>query len=282
MDTSHFLSAVYEVIRLNYPSGNPEGMTAARAGFLIRQAFPGLSWESIGFPKLKHILEELQARGLIRIGTNRKHALSVWLASDTESQGVATSAVVSPWPPRHSLRKDVWNAFVLELPLGRRFLNRRTGNVRMATPDAPNASQDWVEIRPIGQETQKAWARDFLQANNLENDEACLAALDAPDWYRHLPGALGANKANLLPSWNRVRTQYVIGHVREWCETESVPESFVFEQRVSREERPQGMVGMASRDIRSAVLRALSRMTVDELLEIRSFGEVFGLGLCVR
>ncbi|MEQ8789883.1 MAG: hypothetical protein RIC55_26550 [Pirellulaceae bacterium] len=263
MDTSQFLSAVYDVLRLNYPSGNPDGMTAARAGLLVRRAFPNLQWESMGFPKFKHILEALQTRGWIRVGENQSRALSIWLTSEPDegSQGVSTSN-----RPRALLRKDVWNAFVLEFPLGQRFLNRRTGAVRMATSHVPQEPNQWIEIPQLSQEAQKSWASEFLVANEIENDEASLSALVLTDWYRQFPRALALKADALRTSWNRVRTQNVVSYVRDWCESNSIPEDLVFERNWSTS--PQSTGGKTQRELREALLRAIGRMSLDELTEI--------------
>ena len=117
MDRDAFLSAVSKLILSNYPKDPLRGLKASEVGLLIRRGLPEVSWESFGYPKLKGILADLEASGLIRTGVDEKQAFTVWLpgtpastiersATQPQQQGLAQR---EPFRP---LRKAVWSAFV--------------------------------------------------------------------------------------------------------------------------------------------------------------------------
>lgn len=267
MVTNEFLSAVFELIKLNYPVGSPDGMSAARVGMLIRQAFPQVSWESIGFPKLKHILSSLEARGWIKTGQNSKFALSIWL---TEPIRESQTAIPSP---RHNhrqfLRKDVWNAFVLEFPRGRRFLNRRNGAVRLAAIDAPDASDDWVEFEPIQQQLQRTWSEGFLDSHQLLSTPPFSTLLNSAEWYRGLRDELLRRDPTLVGAWNRARTEKVVEYVNQWCANNGVPQELLFERSRFAQAQTEKAVPSSAINLREALIEAVGRMSLEELLEIR-------------
>jgi hypothetical protein len=267
MDNSQFLAAVLDVIRLNYPSGSPDGLSAARIGLLVRHAFPKLEWISLGFPKLKDVLAELETQGLIRTGANRKGAFSVWLASEPQVPYAEPKPTIRG---SHSpmLRREVWYAFISSSPPGRRFLERKSGSIRMAVANEPVEAGDWVEIQPIAQDTQRSWARDFLSSQNLPDEAEAEASISDAEWFRSLADFLTRKHPELLASWNRLRTQNTVSQVRQWCEEHSVPFELVTE--LPRWQQLNSRVGTIAdaNDLRRALLHAIQQMPTSELLEL--------------
>lgn len=269
VDNSQFLTAVLDVIRLNYPVGSADGLSAARIGLLVRHAFPKLDWVSFGYPKLKDVLAELVAQGLIRTGSNRNGAFSVWLASESPPPFLSLKPRVSE---THSsmLRRDIWYAFVSSLPLGPRFLDRNSGAVRMAVELSPSDMENWVEIQPVSQEVQKGWASEFLSSHNLLEAEGVQKSLSGTEWFRSLADFLSQKNPELLSHWNRLRTQNTISQVRRWCEEHSVPFDLVTElPRYRQKSLRIGDGGNCScNDLRQELLNAIQRLPTSDLLEL--------------
>ncbi len=93
MDREGFILAVAELIQHNYPVNNPDGMLAARVGVLIGRAYPNVDLQSVGFNKLRFLLEALVRRGIVRTGHNRKNAFAIWLC---DSPAPSESKTIEP------------------------------------------------------------------------------------------------------------------------------------------------------------------------------------------
>ncbi len=143
-----YLDEVYRVIRENFTPTDPTGgMTAAAIGYLVKLHVT-CEPAPLGFPKFKDVLDQLEERGLVRIGLNAKKALSVWLLQQPDQPPLPTA------PPRagrrfRPLRKAVWLAFVTATSERRRFFNRITGEVKMEAESGLEADPSWVEIVPV-------------------------------------------------------------------------------------------------------------------------------------
>jgi hypothetical protein len=270
MDNKEFLGAVLDLIRLNYPAHQPGGIRVAYLGNLIHRAFPNVHWTSFGFLKLKNVLDELETQGAVRTGRDHNGTFVVWPANAPVSATPAipeSKPALSARPYLPMLRREVWFAFVSETPVGRRFLDRNTGDVRMAASNVPSDSGDWVEIQPIDQETQRQWARDFLTAQGLLNGEVQTCLADR-QWYRRLAEFLEQRRPEALASWNRLRTQNAIGHVRNWCESHAVRFDSVTESFLRRKQFDESASGPRTKDLRQALLKAIEKMATSELLEL--------------
>lgn len=268
MNIQQFLSAVLDLIRGNYPIGNPDGLLAARLGVILRQAFPNVNWTSFGFIRLKDLLAELESQGKIRVGPNRSGAFSIWLPDEPTNvmSVVAISGKSSSWP---RLRQEVWYAFISDTPSGRRFLDKNTGAVRIAVSTKPNEEGEWVEIQSVRQDTQRLWAREFLATQAFGDPNQFDAMLAGEDWYRRLAEHLSQQSESSLAAWNRLRTQNTIGIARAWCDENSVEFERLLEQ--DRQHAPRQVIPTASPQedtLRSALFVALRRMTTPELMEL--------------
>ena len=275
MDRDTFLSAVSELISSNYPEGDPQrGLKASEVGLLIRRGLPEVLWETLGYLKLKEILADLEARRLIRTGFDEKHAFTVWPpdAPASQTERSATQPLQEGLAQRERfrpLRKDVWSAFVTAWPPGKRFIHRRDGTVRMGFAEPPGPTSDWVEIKPLDQDSQKAWANEFLAQRGLEQDEGVRRALESPTWYRELTEKIREVNPLIATHWNQRRSMRVVQAVQDWIKSNDLPPESVFEPYA-----PAGRPTVAARrsavtGLRGGLLAAVQQMTVDELLKIK-------------
>jgi hypothetical protein len=257
LSQSQFLDSVVQVIRAN---GGERGIKGSTLGQLIRRALPDQHWQACGFPTLKALLQELVKQQQVRIGNDDQGAFAVWL--------LAKPADLSPQRQRYNpLRQDVWNAFAISYPSGRRFMHRTSGAVRMGQVERPTPADQWAEFEAIGDEEQRKWAREFVA--ELEGGNQFTEAVNAEDWFRRFPREL---RLSAIPDvgrkWNRVRTERVSAHVRNWCEENKIDPELAFQQQASADLAFRPASASVPRETRTVVLAALARMTTDELLQI--------------
>jgi hypothetical protein len=264
-----------EVVNTNLGQ-NGRFLTAARLGFLLRRYQPAINWQNFGYSTLKEFLLVLEGKKLLRLADNEKGALAVWLPQE-QFRLEPTKAQPPKWYA--PLRKPFWLSFVVEQPPGRRFFNRVTGVIQFGLREAPTPPDQWVEITPISSETQKGWAKEFLNTKNLGNDPRTTAALDDVEWFRKLPDVLRSIDLLLVRDWNRLRTMRVSEAVQVWCTTHTIDTGVAFQApgetsgfdlwtgRISRS-RSHSIPAASRNDVRSLVLSALARMPTESLLEI--------------
>src|SRR5262245_10014075 len=113
MTRDEYISSAFQVIKNNERA--VAGISAAQVGTLLVRSLT-VHWSSFGYPALKWLLQDLEAKKFIRIGPNAKGALTIWLADEAPANTVSTTS------SRPFLRKEVWNAFVSPRPHGRRFM----------------------------------------------------------------------------------------------------------------------------------------------------------------
>ena len=277
MKYEDYLSEVERIISENFRANDPSGgMTAARAGFLVRQTLETTP-EQVGLSKFRDALDELARRNRIRVGANSKDALAIWLPdraamepADGESVSSAGQSPAPPFLPR--LRNSLWLAFVSESPVGKRYLHRQTGHIVVGR-EAPPSSEGWIEIPAVTPETEKAAADRFVQENNLDGDEDLQTALQSDTWYKDFPERLKQIDDGLSRQWNRSRSQRVHAIVEPWRQSNDIPANLIYEPETEKQQ-PNQRGREASRsdnagDLRSMLLQAIDRMSVDELMELR-------------
>ena len=275
MNREDFLKTAADVIRKNFRPDDPSGgMTASKVGVLVRRACSNDLFQ-FGFAKLSEVLSQLVARGAITVGQNSKNALAIWLGTlpQNSTPRASTKGVIrSPMEasPRRLgfLQKPVWWAFVAKLPVGGRFVNRATGEVRMPCEEAPEPSTAWARVNPLDESRQKELAREFLESANLTEDSTIAATLDNPYWFNAFPTALRQRSAMLVSSWNRYRSEKVIEYVFEWCRTNLVPQELILEANPNASKAVVCDERVKTPDLRRALIDAIDQMSLDEILEI--------------
>jgi hypothetical protein len=259
---AEYVDAVYQIIR-TYE--RPEGIKASALGQLIRRALPSEPWTNYGFHSLKDVLAPLQQSGLIRLDA-RDGALAIWLDSKNERP----NRLASPTTKYNPLKKEVWLAFAVARPQGRRFMHRTLGTIRMGLSESPHPADGWVEIEQISDEKQKSWAKAFVNSQGGKFLSAG-AALDDPAWFTVFGKALREIDRDIGHQWNVTRTEKVSACVNDWCEKHKIDLSLVFAQRVPRAGTvPQTLQSKSTNDAttRDVLLAALSRMTTHELSQL--------------
>ena len=242
-------------------------ITAARLGLVLRQASGETTWQSLGYRTLSSFLRMVQGRGLITVGPNEKNALAIWIGEPHSAP-----AEVPETRSYNPLRKSVWSAFVLDNPAGRRYFHRTTGLVRAGITASPSPIDEWVEIKPIPQDEQRRWARDYIRSKKIE-PQTVLDALDAPDWYLRITNAMASIDMALAKQWNRCRTLKISQLVEAWCTEHSLPNTLVFQPKTIGTAAPESVGKAAAQPSdplqhRALVLAAIAEMTTDDLLEI--------------
>jgi hypothetical protein len=269
MQPTEFVDAVFQIIKTHEQA---DGLKASKLGQLVRRAFPNEPRKSFGFQTLKDVLAPLEQRGLIRTGEDRDRALAVWLTGETQSP----IAVVAPTKKYNPLKSEIWLAFISSKPLGKRYMHRTDGTVRMGLVESPHPADQWVEISQIGAEDQKEWAKRFATTNATDEAQGLIAALDGANWFVEFVKSLRVLDANLARDWNRTRTEKVSACVAKWCEQHKIELSTVFAQRPQREPFSATMATTEgssrlspTRDARAMLLAALSRMSTHELSQLQ-------------
>jgi hypothetical protein len=237
---------------------------------LLRQSHAGADWNAYGFRSLKRLLTEMESQGLVQTGNNSKGAFAVWPKEDT-------LVLESPSAPRtyNPLRKPFWVAFVVDQPRGRRFFHRVSGHIRMGVSDPPSPVDEWVEIHPISGETQTQWARNFLEASELQHRHDLYDALSDPEWFRRFPGLLREIDLRWSREWNKARSIAVSETIETWCATHSISPAVAFQSPAARPFATPPVVKPdcsgqmpAAKSRRDKILAALARTPTEFLLEI--------------
>lgn len=131
-----------------------------------------------------------------------------------------------------TVQSEVWQAFTNPDPSRRRFLNRRTGNVKhfLEGEESPEAQEvaakpdEFVEIRPIPGEQHVGWMRGFLDTIAITDAErsACAALLDQPyssGLNLTFTRALGKHAV----AWREFRTTRITDWIKQWSDQQGVP-----------------------------------------------------------
>jgi len=265
MNVEEYLSQVYRIISGNFRSNDPTGsMAVASAAYLVKRAL-GHDQTVFGFVRFKDVLQELENRGLLKTGINSKSAFAVWV---TEKGARAVREAVQPSERFRPLRNPVWFAFISEAPAGRRFLNKKTGEVRVGVTDPPSDDDDWVEITPIDRRQEQENALKFLSEKEI-HDPTVSASVNSERWYRDFPNKLAEQHPTLAWEWKRERSRRVMEAARTWCRQNDVAESLLFEDVPAA--RPEGAgrrTEPADIRLRQLLLAAIQRMSTDELLRL--------------
>lgn len=282
MDPEQYLNEVNRIITSNFQPDDSKGsMTAARAGYYVRQV-TAADHAAAGFLKFKDVLLELERRGAIRIGSDSKGALAIWLHdqraifprinSFVPTEPASTSACGPPGEANTArfrrLRNPVWLAFVGDFPVGRRFMHKETGIIRKGQQNPPQPSDEWAEITPTEPAIDKADAAAFLRSEGRDTDEHLRTALESPAWFREFAAALESVDPFLAAKWKRRRSNRVIAHAEQWRRQHGVGSELIYESRTTI---PQPVVTppTTASQLKDALLSAVRQMEVHDLLELR-------------
>jgi hypothetical protein len=269
MDYSAYLELVSATARKNLKPG-ATSITAAALGALLRQAAPDVTFRMFDRHSLLEVIGDIEAKGLVRQVETEKGALAVEPTNGVGGQTVEPVAKFNP------VRKTVWEAFVLAVPAGKRFMHRRTGSIRAGLDVAPSPADEWVEIKPITSAVQKTWAQEFLRDSTSGEQKRAQESLVAINWHvQDFTKALKEDDELAVRKWNRFRSAQVSSSIQEWLTTHSLPVDFGFQTdtptisdhgAASLEGTGVGL--LPPEDMRRVILAALATLPLDKLLEI--------------
>lgn len=260
MTTTEYLEEVSRVIKDVFRPNDPSGsMPVATAAYLVKQRLR-CNYTTFGFSKFKDVLAELERAGTIRTGRDGKDAFAFWIVDDRADPSCCPKNAI----PSRPLRKPVWFAFVASHPSGRRFFERRTGEVRLGEERSPEG--DWIEILPLDPDAERARAREFLQTNAPELEANVQPSLQSERWYVEVPKTLAESNPRLASRWKRWRSTQVAVYVEDWRTKHGIDVDLIYES--PRSSRRTEQYEEASTGLRQILLSAIQKMTTQQLLEL--------------
>lgn len=288
MNREQFLQSLLGLITAN---SSERGFLVSKLGVMLRRMYGCAPWYTMGFQSLKEALKELEMRGVVRTGSDEKNGFAIWLSSTSQNTpSMATSAEHRVDIPYRKLRREVWHAFVSEMPPGMRFMHASAGTIIVGQTVPPGPIKEWKQIQAIPRQLQHQWAREFLQEKHLGDDLTFLGALTAERWYLDFSYALRTRSPSLCSAWNWFRTQRTLDEVGKWRSENDIPEELAFETAgfpaqaeageaqgaqvwalsvADPESRLSESGSEQTGDLRARILQAIARMPTAELLELR-------------
>ena len=242
--------------------------TAALGGLLLRTS-PEVSWKTFGKRTLSAFIEDLEGAGKLTLIKTDKDALAVTLSD------AACAPAITALEKPSSLRKPIWDAFVLLSPSGKRFMHCKDGMVRVSLDAAPVPAEDWIEISPIDLESQKKWASEFLAQKSAEGKDFSALSV-SEDWQPQIfVQKLRQVDENFARAWNKLRTVKVSSVVQNWLIQNSLPYDLAF-QTITKSSDNKSVAEYFTEkpnirnqdDLRKVILAALSSLPIEKLLEI--------------
>ena len=262
-----YVEKALEIIVASFrPSDPTGGMTVATTAFLVKRKLGDQRLH--GFLKFKDVLAVLSDQGKLRIGTNSKDALSIWLLVDQTVRKPNLRSNTSKF-----LRKQLWFAFVAIEPKGKRFFNKESGEVRLGCEDSPGDS--WVEIEKLEVEDDRGFAKEFVLRNNLDASEF-EESIGADRWFVEFPNQLYKKKSSFPSKWKRERSQRVVGLAKSWSERNGIVPDLIFEKQPRKnfelplkpKRTPQSIGNVRTEEVREAVLSAVALLPTSELVKL--------------
>jgi hypothetical protein len=133
----------------------------------------------------------------------------------------------------------------------------------------PGTEGDWVRIAPITPETQKGWARAFLDLiHDLPAEEA---PLREERWWDAFTNWIRQNKPTAEIEWKKFRTTKVIEFLHSWAKENGINADILFVEPAVREQTqapPKPLPSTEAEKLRQAILRALAEMPLPELTRL--------------
>ena len=268
-----FLSALVHTIQQLQAASGIDSVDVAYLGNTLLSA--GHRWAEHGFERLSEALERLEQAGLVETFRNEKGALRARATTPPIDAPALRPEATHVMPTAHPqrfrpLRSPIWFAFIAPVPEGqRRLLSRRNGTVWGHPGEPPGAQNDWVAVKPVGQDDQRDWAKQFLDDVGIGEDrQELVQSLETPDWFRRFPAALEGRGRSLVRDWNHLRSERIIGYVKDWAATNGIPDSVLFDEapcvrKGSPTERAAG-----AGNLRDALLDAVAELPTDALLDL--------------
>ena len=268
-----FLSALLHTIQQLQAASGVDGVDVAYLGNTLLTA--GHRWADHGFERLSEPLQRLEQANLVETFRNEKGSLRVRATTSSIVAPALRPEAIPVTPTVYAqrfrpLRSPIWFAFIAALAEGhRRLLNRRDGTVWGDPGEPPGAQNDWVAVKPVDQDEQRDWARQFLDdAQIAEDRQELLESLEPPDWFRRFPAALAGRGRSLVRDWNHRRSERIIGHVKDWAATNRVPDAVLFDEAPCVRQPSSTERAAGAGNLRESLLDAVAEMPTDALLDL--------------
>lgn len=276
----------------------------------LQQAIPGFSETELGYPTFRAFVMAAEERGLVKSHLRSDGHTLVLLphellveeaprpAAARPGTGAAAKGTEKPAgrgaaPPRppSRLRPEVWGTFIDWHEQHRRLWDRQTSRC-FAYPTGADGRPAWegepdrfVEVDPVGQNTQIGWMREWAEARPEPSRSQLLAALadNAPrGQFRRDLVRLAA-----VADWRAELQRRVLAHATAWAHSNSVSFDKLLDHRQPEPRpvaatpaaapaataapcaaAPGGAAGTDGERLRALVHRAVDRMTLAELMSL--------------
>lgn len=263
MTTDDYIAQALQVLAASLHQPD-DVLTAAVFGQLLRRANPQKTWKDFDFPSFKRFLETLEQRGHLELVETDKRALAVKPKAAAKMPVEVAPTRANSYNP---LRKAVWAAFVFSVPEGQRYMHRRRGDVRMGLQQSPTPIDEWVEVSPVEEATQKRWGQEFANG-----DAAAEQALSHPQWHSEFPKALASIQPRMRADWNRLRSERISEHVKQWAIRNGVSHEILFEQDAIPSHQKPSVERVESGPLddqnRQAILAAINGLPTSDLMRL--------------
>ncbi len=270
MTNRKFLSSVYEALKAHADTHNNSQITAAKVGSLIRQLYAYPMWQMHGFVSLKDMLLEMERLEYLTITTTEKDALAVDIRAAPDLAALHQEKSEEVVRPRR-MRKQFWAAFAAPKQGVTAYLNKDSLQILFSAFSRPPQGKSWLAIQPVPIERQIELAREYLNSSAFRENYAINAALENSNWYVEFSRALESEQAGLGREWNRKRSSFIASRAVAWCESIGIDPETPFEISSAAYPRSAKVELGSDREadeLRETILRALSQLPTESLLEI--------------
>jgi Uncharacterised protein family (UPF0158) len=267
-------------------AGGGRPYAAALKPLLKRLSNDGFSESRLGFDSFREFLRAAESRGLVELRHTAGGDIEVLPASNQPTP-VGAKVVAKP---EHVIRADLWRAFVDWSPELARvydriedravtfpeeekpFENERHTELRRAVVQQPAR---YVRITPISMDETLAVMRAFAETLADPDERGELQAALTRARPAAAFAAVVRSRPDLARGWHLVRLQDVADRISEWAARHDIAVDFI---RTSQQVSSSGDAGLRAEDgivagrsaeaLRAAILGAVERMPLSELLKL--------------
>ncbi len=236
-------------------------LSGAEAVTAIQSQFSGFSHENYGCGRFKDFLQP--GNGVyfdFRIEGTQNELYPLGGASGAQVASRASSF----------LKPEIWNAFARPGGGPRRF-DRTTGRF---DEGAITDSAIQVQVDPVRDDELQQWFLDFVKQHAPSRIEDAQAEIAKPGWAWTILGPNSILENEQKYAWKRFRLDKVAQRVQAWCQQHGISLDIYSRPMSSRDETSASRFGNGSAslqrcdvdsEVRSLLLRALNRMSTEEL-----------------
>lgn len=260
------------------PYSQNDSLLGSRIGLILRRLDPGFHPGVFGDSNLGALLARFSDVGDI---VSRSPDLIFRYGSSPQSP---LSAPFSTVADRPHLDRELWLAFVADRPDPARYLDLHTNKViavaltssdqNAAVSPIDQETERYLHIPPIPQNEIRSVALEFIESHNCDSDarEKLRAHLDAEDWFKQFTDT--ASAVGVLKPWLDAHRAFVTSRAIAWLKKHNVMMNLFIKRQYERKNLPQRQLGSSNplglqrENLREVVIRAISRMPEEDLLNI--------------